>query len=176
MDDVVFELLSRTHDRRSFDCGEPSMNEHLTRYALQNQEINYARTFVAITKTSPTTILSYYTLCAASFSRDVLPSPLQKHLPRYPVPAVRMARLAVDLRVQGKGLGEFTILRALLRVARVSRHIGIAGVEVHALNEQIRAFYINREFVELLDGNQHLFLPIKKISDLAQSLNEPLDL
>lgn len=150
------------------------MNEHLSRYALQNQEIHFARTFVALTKLSPTTILSYYTLCAASLSRDVLPSPLQKHLPRYPVPDVRMARLAVDLRVQGRGLGVFTLLRALLRVVRVSQHIGVAGVEVHALNDHIKSFYIEWEFVELLDGNQHLFLPIKKISDLVKSLNEPL--
>jgi ribosomal protein S18 acetylase RimI-like enzyme len=74
--------------------------------------------------------------------------------------------LAIDLKSQGKGLGELLLVDALERVVQASEQLGIYAVEVRALNENARRFYLKYGFTALLDDELHLYLPMKTIRKL----------
>ena len=60
------EAISKKHDRKSFDCGEPALNEFLQRYARQSHEAGGAKTFVAVKEADGKVILGYYSLAPAA--------------------------------------------------------------------------------------------------------------
>ena len=158
-DDLAIELLTEKHDRVSFDCGEPSLNEYLQRFARQNAELFLGRTYVLVVP-GQARIEGYYTISGGSIARGELP---EKRLPRYPVPVVLMGRLAVDRQAQGRGFGELLLLDALKRAAQLAQHLGIYAVVVDALNERARNFYRRYGFAETVDDPMRLYLPIKKV-------------
>ena len=63
-------LLTKDHDRNSFDCGVPALNDYLQKYALQNQKKHAARTYVA---TRGKRIVGYYSLAYGSVSLEEAP-------------------------------------------------------------------------------------------------------
>ncbi len=158
-EEPVFELLNEKHDRVSFDCGEPSLNEYLQRFARQNAELFLGRTYVLVVP-GQTRIEGYYTISSGSVAREELS---EKRLPRYPVPVVLVGRLAVDRTAQGQGFGELLLLDALKRSAQLAQHLGIYAVVVDALNEQARNFYRKYGFAETQSDPMRLYLPIKKV-------------
>src|SRR5436305_1601665 len=101
------QALHRDHDRAAFGCGEPALDEYLSKYARQNHESGVARTFIAVRASEPAVILGYYSLAAGAIPRAELPSQeVQRfRFPRFPLPVARLARLAVDRSQQGKGIG-----------------------------------------------------------------------
>jgi len=118
MAQYVIGPLAAEHDRRSFDCGVPPLNQYLSRHAGQDVRRYVASCFVATDSGTPT-IAGYYTLSAGSILLPDLPQPIVKKLPRYPdVPVVRIGRLAVDRRHQGAGLGAALLVDALRRSFR----------------------------------------------------------
>jgi GNAT superfamily N-acetyltransferase len=155
---VIIEPLSSKHDRSTFDCGEPSLNTYLRQYAKQNDEKGLGRTYVAVTP-GETRIEGYYTISTGAVTFEQVP----EKLPRYPIPVVHLGRLAVDLQTQGKGLGEILLIDALKRAGQASKQLGIYAVEVHALNERARSFYLKYGFTPLLDDELHLYLPMRTI-------------
>ena len=145
----VIDPLSRRHDRKRFDCGEPALDDFIRQEARQQQDKHVGRTFVAV-EPSEERVLGFYTLAAASIAFEHLPPDIRRRLPRYPVPAVRIGRLAVDSTMQGKGLGAALLRDALLRVVRVAEaDLGIVGVIVDAKNEAAKRFYESCGFVAL---------------------------
>ena len=106
----IVTLDSKTHDRRAFSCGAPDLDRYIRERASQDVKRDVARVFVALQPGTPE-ICGYYSLSAASFGRDNLPADQAKRLPRYPVPAALLGRLAVDNASKGNGLGAF-LLRA----------------------------------------------------------------
>src|SRR5207302_424602 len=95
--------LDHNHDVSGFDCGQPALNEYLQKYALANQQNRSGRTYVV---TRGSTVVGYYTLAAGSVEPSTAPSRVTKGLGRYPVPIILLARLAVDQKEKGKGLGQ----------------------------------------------------------------------
>jgi ribosomal protein S18 acetylase RimI-like enzyme len=156
--------LDRSHQRDAFDCGEPSLNDYLCRYARQNDAKGVSRTFVLLEEGSPI-ILGYYTLSAGSVAFTTLPDDYSR-LPKYPVPTAHIGRLAVDRTRQGQRLGELLLVDALKRIRQTSRQIGIHAVTVHALHEKAKAFYEKFGFIPLKDDALHLFLPLATIENL----------
>jgi len=159
----IIEPLATSHDRESFDCGEESLNIFLKRYARQNAEKGLGRTFVAVKKGEPK-IYGYYTIVSSSFGYEIAP----ENLPRYPVPVVHLGRLAVDKSAQGQRLGRGLLAHALERSVTIAEQLGIYAVEVYALNEQARKFYLDFGLTELKDDKFHLYIPIKKIKKLLE--------
>ena len=157
--DPAVELLARRHDRAAFDCEEPSLNDDLQRFARQNAELFFGRTYILTIPGQPR-IEGYYTISSGSVVRESLP---EKRLPRYPVPVVLIRRLAVDRQAQRRGLGEFLLLGALKRAAQLSQHLGIYAVVVDSLNEAERNFYQKYGFAATADDPLRLYLPIKKV-------------
>jgi GNAT superfamily N-acetyltransferase len=159
--DIVVEQLGKIHQRQNFDCGEESLNLFLKNYARQNDEKGLGKTYVAV-QPGENEILGYYTLSSGSVSFENVP----EKLPRYPTPTAHLGRLAVDVRQKGKGLGEFLLIDALARVARVSDQLGIYAVEVYALNESAKRFYLKYGFTELIDDEKHLYTTLKTVRQL----------
>ncbi len=156
------ESLRRDHQRENFDCGESGLNEFLFFYARQNSERGLGKTFVAVKDSQPLEIAGYYTLSRGSVSFENIP----EKLPRYPVRVVQLGRLAINLKAQGKGIGKLLFYDALSRSLIVSEQIGVYAVEVYALNETAREFYLKYGFQELSDDPFHLYLSIKSIRKL----------
>ena len=102
--------LDKSHQRKDFDCGEPSLNEFLQRYARQNEGTGISRTYVLLEEGS-STIVGYYSLCTGSISFATLPDEHSRKIPKYPVPTAHIGRLAVDRTRQGQGLGPMLLER-----------------------------------------------------------------
>ena len=155
------ELLQKSHDRAAFDCGEPSLDLYLQRYARQNAAAGVSLTYVAVWPHEPARILGYFTLSSSSIERDLLPEEVK--LPPYPVPSILLARLAVDRTAQGIRLGEKLLLAVFQRALFLSGEVGVWAVEVEALHERAAAFYARYGFTALGDSPFHLFVPIESI-------------
>ena len=81
--DRAIELLTRRHDRQSFDCGVADLNDFLKKHARQNAEEDVSRTFVAICPPS-LQVLGFYSICGGSVEREDMPVAAAKRLPHYP--------------------------------------------------------------------------------------------
>jgi GNAT superfamily N-acetyltransferase len=155
----VIELLSRRHDRKPFDCGQPALNDYLQRYARQNQESGVGRTYVAV-EDGGARVVGFYTLSAGSVEFDDAPDDLRRRLPRYPIPVAHLGRLATCRSVQGQGLGGALLYDAIQRTVSVADDIGIVAIEVRAKTVEAREFYLKHGFHALVDDELHLYLPL----------------
>jgi GNAT superfamily N-acetyltransferase len=160
----VLEKISRRVDRKAFGCGVGSLDEYLRRYALQSLEKNIGVTIVAVAEEDRTRILGYYTVSMAQVSVEHLPSSLSRGLPRYPVPAMRIGRLAVDRRAQGQGIGAALLRDALERALSISLEVGVRVVVVDAIDEDAERFYERFGFVPLVDLPRTLVMPLETIA------------
>jgi ribosomal protein S18 acetylase RimI-like enzyme len=162
MADWVVELLADHHDRSGFDCGQPTLNRFLREQAGQYARRDLGRTYVAV-PTRERRVVGYSTLAAGAIPFAHLPQPLAKKLPKHPLPVIHLGRLAVDRSGQGKGLGRYLLVDAFTRCLVVAGSVGIAGVEVVAIDDAAKAFYQRFGFTPLLDDDRHLFIPIATI-------------
>lgn len=167
--DWRIERLGRTHDRTSFACGKPALDEFILRRAGQYEKRSLGRTYVAV-RPADSRVLGYYTLAAGSIAFQNLPDEIARRLPGHPVPVALLARLAVDREAQGRGLGEALLFDALRRCLELAHGIGIHAVDVEAIDYQARSFYVRFGFVPLPDDELHLFLPIATIRDSSENL------
>jgi GNAT superfamily N-acetyltransferase len=165
MTEWEIQPLERQHDRATFDCGQPKLNEWLRQRAGQFHRKDLARTFVAV-QPSRNFVGGYYSLSSHQVVYEALPDDEAKGLPSIDVPVVLLGRLAVDRRVQGQGLGSFLLIDALRRVQYLGEQMGIRAVEVDAIDETARTFYLKFGFKALLDDRFHLFLPMRVIREL----------
>jgi len=155
--------LSTQHDRRSFSCGEPTLDDYLQRYARQHAKAGISRTYVAVNGKE---ILGFYSLSMAAIRKDKLPVKYQARFPGFPLPVARLARLAVDCRYQRRSLGELLLTDALRRCLALSEQIGMIGVIVDAKHERAQAWYERYEFEHFPDKPLTLWLPTTAISRL----------
>ncbi len=162
----VVEKLSSDHHRESFDCGRELLNNFLTRLASQYRKKNLGQTYVVATPDKR--VVGYYTISTSRVDFDNVPDDLRRQYPQIPIPVVLLGRLAVDKAFQGRGVGKTLLVKALRQAAELSDTIGIAAVEVHALDDQARAFYLKYGFTSLSDDQQHLYLPIRTIKRLLE--------
>lgn len=151
------EPLNRSHDRAGFDCGEAALNSYLQRYARQNASAGIGLTFVAVSDDDPTVILGYFTVSASRIEREEMPTDLKK-LPHYPIPTLLLARLAVDSKMHGLGLGALLLRDVLKRALTLADEAGFWGVEVDALHDRAAEFYARYGFQALQDSPLHLVL------------------
>ena len=107
----------------------------------QSQKKDGARTYVICENGS---VIGYYSVCAFSVSCEEAPPPAR--LGAYPVPAVLLARLAVDEMHQGTGIGATLLIDALLVAAKVSDAIGARMMVVHAQHDPAASYYRSHGF------------------------------
>lgn len=159
--ELIIESLANSHQRSDFDCGVEELNNFLKKYSFQNQKNHISKTFVAVDNNQ---IVGFYTLSTGQINFDVLPKEI-KH-PKYPVSIARLARLAVDLKRQGQGIGAFLLHDALQKIKIAANVVGIFAIVVDAKDAKAKSFYERYGFVTLQDSNLTLCLPTKVLDSL----------
>ncbi len=152
--------LAATHDVSTFDCGKPALSDWLKQRALK-AEGRSARTYVIA---QANTVIGYYSLSTGSVGHDGLNAKMRQNMPD-PVPVLVLARLALDLAHQRKGVGQSLLRDALLRCLEVSGVVGAAAVLVHAIDDEAAAFYLQYGFKEFPAGSRTLFLPMSVLRE-----------
>jgi GNAT superfamily N-acetyltransferase len=128
------------HDISSFSCGNELLDRRLARYAGQSEHRNATRTF--ITTTDGHTVCGYYTLLAGQLEHNEATPATAKGLSRhFPIPVAILARLAIDSKHQGSGLGATLLNDTLTRISRAAEQVAVRAVVVHAVDHNAAAFY-----------------------------------
>jgi ribosomal protein S18 acetylase RimI-like enzyme len=153
-----FEPLAEIHDRTRFCSDEEALDRYFRNQVTQDVRRDVANCWVVI-EASKGDIAGYYTLSAASIPLTDIPQDLAKRLPRYPsLPAVRIGRLAVDAKFQGRGLGVMLLMDAAHRTAHDAA--AAFALLVDAKNDRAAAFYEHHGFRRIIGSPRTLFLPI----------------
>jgi GNAT superfamily N-acetyltransferase len=139
------EPLSGEHVLNGFDCGVTSLDEWLIRHARAAAPAGSTRAYV-ISDVQQGHVVAYSAIATASLSHQAATERTAKGLPRHPIPAVLIARLAVDGSVRGKGLGAFLLRDAMQRSLAVAEVAGSRVLLVHAFDEAAAAFYAHFGF------------------------------
>lgn len=144
---VKVRRLEPKDDRSAFRSGNADLDRFFIRYAGQNQFRHHiGTTYVAVDDADR--IIGFATVAASELSPGQLPSAKRKKLPGYPVPVLRLARLAVSDRARGAGVGA-SLLRSILALAeQLADSVGCLGVVVDAKPEAV-AFYEKLGFIHL---------------------------
>jgi len=168
--EVRVRLLHIDDERSRFHSGDIELDRFFRRYAGQNQFRHHVgSTYVA---TNGDANAGFATVSMAELTTEKLTKKLRRRLPAYPLPVLRLARLAVDQRWQGHGVGRL-LLRSVLELALEMRdRVGCTGVIVDAKADAV-GFYVSLGFeeIDLASGGlgdrpapEVMFLPIGKIA------------
>jgi GNAT superfamily N-acetyltransferase len=139
-------ILTPNHDTTQFSSANESLDSWLDRIALQAGFSQTSRTFVICDDDQPQIVIGYYSIASASLAAADALDRIKAGSGRQPIPAVVLARLAVDSKWQGQGLGSFLVLDAVKRVARLQNELGIRAILVHAIDEDTKSFYLKLGF------------------------------
>lgn len=148
---MEIRALRRTDDRAAFRSSDEALDRFFHRYAGQNQFRHHLGvTYVAAGEGR---ILGFATVAPRHLEIDDAPAALRKKLPRYPIPVLGLARLAVDLSFRSVGVGAQVLRFVLELAAKLDEDVGCAGVVVDAKSEAV-SFYERYGFtrLELLEG------------------------
>lgn len=164
------EILAfdRRFDRRSFSCGKSDLDEWLKTKAGQQERANNTRTFLAVDRLK---VIGYYATTTYRLGLDEVAEMYGVGKQAYPIPAVLLARLAVDTASQGRGVGSKLLLHALIEITKASRSVGLEVVVVHAIDSDAVTFYAQRGFTQFQDHDLHLFMPVKNLLATFASLS-----
>jgi GNAT superfamily N-acetyltransferase len=162
------EPLAKQHRLDEFGCGEPPLDEWLKRHARGAQASGSARVFVT-TLEDGETVVGYYALAAAHVAPEEATERARKGQPQTrPVPAILLARLAVDRKHQHAGLGRSLLRDVLLRCLDAAEAIGARVLLVHAKHDAAKAWYMQHGFEESPTDPLHLMMLLKDVRALLQ--------
>src|SRR5258707_6005467 len=164
---IVIRRLEEHDEVENFDCGDDALNNYLKRHAWTNQQkSSIGVSYVALDEDAPRTVLGYFTLAMASVPRDMFPKKYVRGLPPYELPLILLARLAVDRRFAGKGLGHALISEAFRVALRVADDVGCRCIITDAYRDKID-WYARYGFVALEgpaeSGPQRMFLDVRTL-------------
>jgi len=143
------EPILRKHDRKSFDCGDPAMNDFFERYARQSHESGAAKTFLGIDNADNKSILGFYSLAPGALAYADMPAMVRRGLARHDVPGFRLAHIATDLRWQGQGVGGQLLGAAARRCLRAAAEVGGVALIIDAKNNRAARWYASYGAVPL---------------------------
>jgi GNAT superfamily N-acetyltransferase len=166
---IEIRLLRSGDDRSTFESGNTDLDRFFRQFAGQNQFRHHIGvTYVALDDDQ---IAGFATVAAGQIEIEDLPKSRKKKLPRYPLPVLRLARLAVDHSSQGRGVGKL-LLRAVFQIAHeMAESVGCVGVVVDAKPDAVR-FYERYGFepIDVIEGSMNsrpeplpMFLPLGSI-------------
>jgi len=164
---VLIRRLEEHDQVELFDCGDEPLNNYLRRHAWANQQkSSIGVTYVASDEAAPRTVLGYFILATASVPRDAFPKRYIHGLPPYDLPLILLARLAVDRRFSGKGLGHALISEAFKIALRVADEVGCRGIIADVYRDRID-WYARYGFVALKgsapSGPLRMFLDMRTL-------------
>ena len=153
-------LDGKLHDRSGFSCGIAALDDYLCQRAGQHHRDGIATTHVLTDDAQPARILGFCALSAAQLHLSELQQGDLKRLPAYPVPAMRMGRLAVSASEQGKGYGQLLLGHVVNLALSVRQTMGVRVLIVDAKDAQAAAFYERYGFRPTTSTALSLYLPI----------------
>jgi GNAT superfamily N-acetyltransferase len=136
------EPLAPHHELDAFESAAATLAEWLKRRARRNESDGASRTFVLC---AGQRVVGYYSLAAASVLHAAATGKVRRNMPD-PIPALLLARLAVDRAWQGKGLGADLLSDAVSRAIGAAETIGVRTILVHAISATAKAFYEKHGF------------------------------
>lgn len=159
---LVEPLNVRRHGRNEFACGEPTLDAYLRQQAAQHHRDGVSTTHVLVEDADPSRILGFCSLSAAQLLLTDLQDADRKRLPNYPLPAIRMGRLAVATGEQSKGNGDLLLAHAVARCLALRGQLGVRVLLVNALHEKAARFYRAYGFRDAAASLRSLYLPLGK--------------
>lgn len=155
--------ITADHRLEGFACGKQPLDDWLTARAFKS-EAKSARTFVVVAEAGSDAgrVIAYYALAAGSVAREAVPRKIRQGLPN-PTPVLVLARLAVDARHSGKGIGSALLKDGMLRALEISRSAGVRALIVHAIDDDAVGFYARYGFQIFPAGAKTMFLPIETL-------------
>ena len=164
MSELSLVPLSAEHNLSGFGCGNNELDRWLIDHAQASQKADLARTYLVIDGDA---VAAYVSLTTGSIRPEHAPKRYARGMPRYPIPTILIARLAVDRRYQRQGLGSRLLADALRLSVAASDTAAARVVVVDAIDDQAAAFYRRWGFIDVPENPHRLF---RKISDIRSSL------
>jgi GNAT superfamily N-acetyltransferase len=152
--------LQEDHELNDFQCGVEALNLYLKQYARQSQKREGTRTYVVLKDNE---VIGYYTLVFGAIEWRDAPDSVKKGLGKYPIPVLIIARLAVDQKWSGKGLGGGLLVDALQRALIASEIAGLKAIVVDAKNKEAISFYEKHGFRAFSGKINRLFITITEL-------------
>lgn len=171
---VIIRRLQESDVVENFDCKDELLSNYLKKHTSTNQQkISIGVSYVAVDESAPTVVLGYFTLATSAVPRDSFPKKNVRGLPAYDLPLILLARLAVDYRFGGKGLGR-QLLREAFRISiAVSEQVGCRCIITDAYRDKV-SWYAKYGFIPLESGaenqpTQRMFLNIRTLKATLKS-------
>jgi GNAT superfamily N-acetyltransferase len=161
------EALRSSHVLDDFACGKAPLDEWLKQHA-RNAMGQGTRTYLLV-DTETKSIVGYFAIAPHLVERDSLPTQIGRGAPRQ-IPAILLAKLALDQRSHGTGLGRALLVRALEKIVEAAKHAGGKLVVVDAIDDEAARFYEHHDFLPV-PGNPHRL--VMKLSTVARELGIP---
>jgi GNAT superfamily N-acetyltransferase len=164
---LVIRRLEQRDAVENFDCGDEPLNNYLKRHAWNNQEKSSSGvTYVAVEEDAALVVLGYFTLAMASVAREAFPNQYVRGLPPYDLPLILLARLAVDQRFAGRGLGRALIAEVFRISLRAADEVGCRCIVTDAYRDRA-GWYAQYGFVPIEgsaeNGPQRMFLDLRTV-------------
>ena len=164
------QALDASHPLDGFDCGKPALNDWLIRHARQAQASGSAKTYVVV---EGDRIAGYFSLTVGQADALEAPERIRKGMGSFPIPVVILARMAVSLQDQGKGIGIGMLQEAIRRTVAIADQAGVRALPTHPIDEQASRFYRRFGFESSPMREQQLLLLLKDARRLLLSLTPP---
>ncbi len=158
--------LGTSHRLEEFDCGKPALTDWLLHHARQAQGSGSARTFVTCNQNR---VAGYYSLTVGQIDTLEAPERIRRGMGQYPIPLVILARLAVDLDYQKRGLGFSLLQDAIMRTVAIADQAGIRALLTHPIDAAADAFYRRFGFEPTPLQERQLILLLKDARRLART-------
>lgn len=159
------EGLGAGHRLESFDCGKPALNEWLVRYARQAQSSGSAKTFIV---SDGERVVGYFSLTIGQVDTLDAPERIRKGMGQHPIPVLILARLAVSVDEQGRGIGRGMLQDAIRRTLLISEQAGIRAMLSHPIDEEAARFYKRFGLISSPLREQQLLLLLKDARRLVK--------
>ena len=158
------EKLRRDHPIDGFTCGRDELDRFLLRFAFGNQQANASQTYLGLRDAE---VIGFYSLVVSEVAYDDAPERLTKGLARHPVPIMLLARLAVAVTWQSRGIGAGLLKDAMRRTLQAAEIGGIRAIAVHAKDAPAKRFYEHFNFAPSPTDPLHLYLLLKDVRHAA---------
>ena len=172
----------RSHEVKSFACGKEIMDRWIRRFAKRSQRDDLTRVFVLVKRASEESgepgnknknknknkknkkkVLGYFALSMGHIHFEDLTEEDRERLPRYPIPAVLLTRLAVSSELQGRGAGGALLYSASKRAMMASRHVAARVMVVEVLDEEAFGFYGHYGFVRMPSDDERVYISLERM-------------
>lgn len=158
------ELLAPSHDRSTFTCGKPALDDWLRHRALRNQTNGFT---VVIVVHEAGRVVGYYGLAPTAVHPGAMPRAVRTGQPPNPVPCLLLGQMAVDVAWAGRGIGTALVQDALRRSVAGARLIGGRALVINAIDEDAAAFWRRLAFMPSKSDPLVLF---RSMGDIAASI------